>query len=256
MTPRGQAKGTPADAPRPTPVRAAALVCVHGAGGGGWEWRIWQRVAAARGLEVLAPDLSPAAGGLAATRFADYRAQVQGWCAQAAARGPYALVGASLGGLLALAVAAAARPAALVLVNPLPPAGIAGMPPSAPRPAVVPWGRQRSIEGTRQAMPEADAAACLYAFRRWRDESGRVLDEAAAGIAVAAPACPLRVLAGGADTDVPPAVAHAIGERFGGSVRVLEGMGHLGPLLGRGAAAVAADALDWMLKACGPARDP
>ncbi|GAP66659.1 esterase lipase family protein [Mizugakiibacter sediminis] len=249
MTPRGQAKGTPADAPRPPP---RALVCVHGAGGGGWEWRIWQRVAAARGLEVFAPDLRPADAGLAATRFADYRAQVQDWCAQAASRGPFALAGASLGGLLALAVAAAAKPAALLLVNPLPPAGIAGMPPQAPRPPLVPWGRRRSIDGTRRAMPEADAAACLYAFRRWRDESGRVLDEAAAGVAVEAPACPLRVLAGGADADVPPAVASAIGERYGGSVRLLEGAGHLGPLLGRGAAAVAADALDWMLHAHDP----
>lgn len=254
MTLRGQAKGAPADAPRPVTACAAAphvLVCVHGAGGGGWEWRIWQRVAAARRLEVLAPDLLPAAGGLAATCFADYRAQVQGWCAQAAAHGPFAMVGASLGGLLALAVAAAAKPAALVLVNSMPPAGVAGMPVHAPRPAVVPWARQRSIEGTRRAMPEADAAACLYAFRHWRDESGRVLDEAA-GIAVEAPACPLLVLAGGADADVPPAVAHALGERFGGRVRLIEGMGHLGPLLGRNAAAVAVDALDWMLHAHDP----
>ena len=42
-------------------------VCVHGAGGAGWEWTIWARVLAVRGWRVVAPDLLPAANGLAAT---------------------------------------------------------------------------------------------------------------------------------------------------------------------------------------------
>ena len=31
--------------------RAPVAVCVHGAGGGGWEWAIWSRVLSARGPE-------------------------------------------------------------------------------------------------------------------------------------------------------------------------------------------------------------
>ena len=50
-----------------------AVVFVHGAGGGGWEWDAWARVFAAEGWRVFAPDLQPAAEGLAATRLDDYR---------------------------------------------------------------------------------------------------------------------------------------------------------------------------------------
>ena len=48
-----------------------SAVFVHGAGAGGWEWIVWQRVFAAHGWSVLAPDLRPCAAGLAATRFDD-----------------------------------------------------------------------------------------------------------------------------------------------------------------------------------------
>ena len=34
-------------------------VFVHGAGGGGWEWAIWQRVFAAHGWRSVARDLLP-----------------------------------------------------------------------------------------------------------------------------------------------------------------------------------------------------
>src|SRR6478609_7416496 len=94
---------------------AATVVCVHGAGGGGWEWAIWARVFAHRGF-----------AGIEKTSFADYRDQVLEWC-RGAGEGAV-LVGASLGGLLALAVAHAVRPAALILVNPLPPAGVLARP--------------------------------------------------------------------------------------------------------------------------------
>jgi pimeloyl-ACP methyl ester carboxylesterase len=136
--------------------RAPVAVCVHGAGGGGWEWAIWARVFAARGWRVVAPDLLPVAEGLAATALADYRAQVLAWCAQAST--PPVLIGASLGGLLALSVAAQANESALVLVNPLPPWGL---PAGAPAPPIVRWGSARRFASTRRAMPDADDAARL-----------------------------------------------------------------------------------------------
>lgn len=227
---------------RRNPRTATTAIFVHGAGGGGWEWAIWQRVFAARGWNVLAPDLIAGAGGIAQTQLEDYSTQVRAWCAATAA--PRVLIGASLGGLLALMLAAPAQAAALVLVNPLPAAGfVQGIRPEYPD--VIPWGRARSLAGTRAAMPDADDAACLHALRRWRDESGAVMRAAALGMSVAAPDCATLILASELDTDVPPATSRAMAERIGAEFRLLPGASHVGPLLGRTAADTAASAFDW-----------
>jgi pimeloyl-ACP methyl ester carboxylesterase len=125
MTPELDSKSIAARCPR--------LVCVHGAGGGAWEWDIWRRVCAARGVALAAADLVAQREGIEATRFEHYVEQVRAACAADPA--PYALVGASLGGLLALAADAA--PVALVLINPLPPAGVTPRPPPRTYPARV-----------------------------------------------------------------------------------------------------------------------
>lgn len=224
---------------------ARAAVLVHGAGGGGWEWAAWARVFAAAGVAVQAPDLRPVAGGLAATRLADYAAQVREWI-EAAPR-PRLLVGASLGGLLAAMHADAAD--ALVLVNPMAPAGLPG---ALPRPALVPWGRTASLAGTRRALPGADDAAALYAYRRWRDESGAVLNEAAAGVTLPPPRVPVLVIASQDDTDVPSAASQALARDWSADFLSVPG-GHVDPLLGRQAPAVARDVLAWLHQKARPA---
>src|SRR5215510_5564579 len=95
--------------------RTAVVVAVHGAGGGGWEWGIWARALARRGFEVIAPDLMPGAHGIEKTSFMDYRSQVMDWCA--GARASVVLIGASLGGLLALSAAQRVKPVARVLAR-------------------------------------------------------------------------------------------------------------------------------------------
>jgi len=220
-----------------------AVVCVHGAGGGGWEWGIWARAFAVCGRPVLAPDLMPAGGGLAATRLADYRAQVVAWCGAYSANG-IDLVGASLGGLLALMVAREVRAHAVVLVNPMPPAGL---PSPAPRsPAVIRWRSDASLHATRRALPDADEAACMYAFRRWRDESGAVLDEARAGLVVDPPDCPVLVIASERDLDVPPEASRALAAMLGADFECIVGASHVGPLLGHDAARTASRVADWL----------
>ena len=221
----------------------ATVVCVHGAGGGGWEWSVWARVFAAAGFDVIAPDLQAASGGLRDTRYADYRAQVARWC-EGAGSGAV-LLGASLGGLLALDAAHSANAAALILVNPLPPTGIPG---AAPHPPVVPWGRERALSATRRAMADADDAACLYALRRWRDESGAVLDEAMRGVAFEKPDCPVLVLAAELDEDVPASISGALAAALSADFVMLRRAGHVGPLLGRTAAATAEHVAAWLLE--------
>jgi pimeloyl-ACP methyl ester carboxylesterase len=230
-------------------------VCVHGAGGGGWEWTVWGRVLVARGWGVLAPDLQPASTGIAATRLHDYVAQVSNWCA---VQPPDLLIGASLGGLLALAVAAEVRPRALVLVNPLPPlcfeaesagAGAESLSMSTSAreqsPAIVPWGSSRSLASTRRALPDADDATCLAVFRHWRDESGAALNAAIGGIAVVRPSCPVLVLGSEDDDDVAPAAVQALTQLLKADFELLRQASHVGPLLGRGAGAIAQRVADW-----------
>jgi len=220
---------------------ALDVLCIHGAGGGGWEWGIWQRVLGTRGWRVLAHDLMPGSAGLAATHFADYATQVHYW--RSALAEPGMLVGASLGGLLALQAAAQMPPAALVLINPLPPAGFEQRPAQRTYADIVPWGRERSLRRTQRALVDGDAAACLFAWRRWRDESGQVLNEAAS-IQVEIPRCPILLLASEHD-DVPPAVSRALAAWLGADLRMLRESSHVGPLLGRAAPTAAALAADW-----------
>lgn len=217
-----------------------AVVCVHGAGGGGWEWAVWSRVLEAEGWRVFAPDLQPAPAGLAATTLADYREQVAAWLARARREADQVVaIGASLGGLLVLLEAAGAD--ARVLVNPMPPAGL----PGAPSPPVIDWGRRASLAGTRRAVPEADAAAALFAFRRWRDESGQAIDAARAGLAMPASPAPTLVMASRADEDVPFAVSATLATTLNAAFLPLPGS-HVAPLLGHAAADAAGQAVAWL----------
>jgi len=221
-------------------VRSALLV--HGGGGGGWEWNVWKGVFEAARIRVAAPDLQASAGGLANTTFDDYAAQVR--TALAALPRPRVLAGASLGGLLAMSCADAAD--ALVLVNPLPPSPWHAQLPGREWPDVVPWQRNARLTGTRRAMPDADEATALFAFRHWRDESGLAMREAYDGIAVERPDCPVLCIASMVDDDVPPALTSALATDWGASLLRATAVSHVGPLLGRNAAACATQAVAWL----------
>lgn len=225
----------------------AEVVLLHGAGGGAWEWDLWRGVFEAAGLRCVVPELQPVSAGLAATRLDDYRAQLQADLPQ----GPCVLIGASLGGLLALMLAEPVQPAALVLVNPLPPAPLQAGLPARDWPHIVPWGRERSLAGTRRSLFDADDATCLAAFRRWRDESGAVLREAQAGVAVAPPSCPVLVWVSDADADVPPQLSRGLAALYGADLMRLPQASHVGPLLGSHATRCARQTVDWLNGICG-----
>lgn len=222
--------------------RIRSALMVHGGGGGGWEWNVWKGVFEAARLRVAAPDLQASPRGLAATGLDDYAAQVR--AALATLPRPRALVGASLGGLLAMECAGDAD--ALVLVNPLPPAPWHAQLPGRDWPDVVPWQRDARLTGTRRALPDADEATALFAFRHWRDESGRAMREAYAGRTVARPECRVLCIASMVDDDVPPALTAALATDIEASLLRATAVSHVGPLLGRNAADCAAQALAWL----------
>jgi predicted alpha/beta hydrolase family esterase len=220
----------------------ASALFVHGAGAGGWEWNAWRGVFGATGMRVEAPDLAPSAAGLEHTALEDYLRQVRD-----ALRGlqrPRALVGASLGGLLAAMAAGDAD--ALVLVNPLPPVPWHAQLPSRAWPDVVPWRRDARLESTRRAVPDADDAGALFAFRHWRDESGMVMRAAYAGVDIERPPCRVLCIASQLDEDVPPALTAALALAWSADLLRVDALSHAGPLLGRDAARVATQALAWL----------
>ena len=222
---------------------ASAVLFLHGAGGGGWEWNVWARVFEAEAFAVTSADLMPSASGLSQTRLADYSRQVRD--AALALPAPRVLVGASLGGLLVLMNADLAD--ALVLVNPLPPIPWnSQFPARAAYPDVIPWRRDATLAGTRRSLFDADEASSLFAFRHWRDESGAVMNEACAGVATSVPECPVLVMASGRDDDVPDALSLALAQDLRADVIRLPNASHVGPLLGHKAAAAALQAVAWL----------
>ncbi|WP_257389299.1 alpha/beta fold hydrolase [Tahibacter caeni] len=217
-------------------------LAIHGAGGGAWEWAIWQRVWQAQARSFVVPELMPAAAGLARTGLDDYVAQ-----ARAAARALLrpCLIGASLGGLIALALAKEVEASALVLVDALPPLGVAPRPPAkAVDGDIVPWASRRRFASTQRALPDADAPTQHYAFRRWRDESAAVLREAADGLAVTPPRCPVLVIAAELDESVPGEASRTLAQQLGAAFWPLRAS-HVGLLVGRRAADAAAHVLAW-----------
>lgn len=238
----------PSDPRASRSVRPLALF-VHGAGARGAQWAVWRRRFAAAGVPSIAPDREPAPAGLDATRWGDQLAQVREALATLR-RGddgaPALVVGASLGGLLALA-AVAERPdgIALVLVNPLPPSPWASsLPPETidgPRRA---WSTHGRFASTDRALPGRPFPERHAAFHAWRDESAALLREARAGLAVPMPAVPVLVIAAEHDDVVPADLVSRFALDSGASLLRVPG-DHLGPVMGEGAATAAGLALAW-----------
>lgn len=221
-----------------------SALMIHGAGGGGWEWDVWRRVFAAAGWRVSTPDLQPVAAGLEATTLDDYERQVGDWIRPA---NPDLVIGASLGGLLALRCHVAASAARLVLVNPLPPAGWPGvLPPRRTYPDRVPWRSGASLASSARALPDADTSTWQITWRRWRDESGAVMNAASAGVAVARPSVPVLVVVSAQDEDVPATTSRALANALGADVLACTGASHVGTLLGRQASDIAERVLAWL----------
>lgn len=203
---------------------------------------MWARVLRACDMDVHAIQLQPAARGLADTQLHDYCLQVDE--AVRSLPQPRVLVGASLGGLLAMMCADVAE--ALVLVNPIPPQPWHAHLPRREWAPVVDWNSSARLEATGRSIGSGDEASALFAFRRWRDESGAVLREACAGVAVVTPACPTLVMLSNDDQDVPPALVVALATAWNaGTVRTGDNS-HLGPLLGANATSSAEQAVAWL----------
>lgn len=221
---------------------------VHGAGGGAWEWQIWQRVFATQGVSTHALTLQPYPGdsaerGFPNTSYALYLQQVQ---AELQRSGAKILIGASLGGLLAAELAGLENcvPSidALVLVAPIPPRGLnkAG-PTKAKR-----WAASADLLNSARALPDADAAGVLYAHQNWRDESQHVLCTAYAGRDFNEYSGPTLTLLAQNEKDLSNDHLRQWANASRHDVMQIDGASHAGLLLGRHASNAAETALMWL----------
>ncbi|MBS1706525.1 MAG: alpha/beta fold hydrolase [Armatimonadetes bacterium] len=226
----------------PTPV----AVMIHGAGGGGWEYRLWQPVFEKAGYRVVAKNLYPGPEGIANTQLDDYTFQIIRWVNGGRAD---VVVGASMGGILALLSADALGAKAIILVNSVPPAEIGkewrDSKSQIQWPDVIEWSKG-TLKETRDSMPESSEDMIQYAFKHWRDESGAVMSQLARGVQVPKPKTPVLVMIGGKDTDIPRKVSEELAWAYRADIRRYSDLSHVGPLLGTNAPKVAQDAVSWL----------
>jgi pimeloyl-ACP methyl ester carboxylesterase len=223
------------------PSTKPVAVMIHGAGGGGWEYRFWNPVFEKAGYRVVAPDLVPIAGGYEKTQFDDYVEQV----CLASGKHPTVMIGASMGGVLVLKAAERLHPGAIVLCCSTSPV-IPGLDKTAePHPPVVKW-KGGPYSDTVASMPDSDEATRKYAWPRWRDESGAVLDTISKGVAAAKPRCPVLSVIPEADDTIPPAEQQALAAWCSADTLRFEHMSHVGPLLSRRGNEVASSVLQWL----------
>jgi pimeloyl-ACP methyl ester carboxylesterase len=203
-------------------------ILLHGAGGGAWEWRHWNRRLSAERRRFICPDFSIFAGGRQPTAFAQLS---EGLSQSLQLEAGAALIGASFGGLLAASLVGSLQASALVLINPIACAPHLAAASAISLSARKHWGRDARLDATLRALPELDPVDAAAAFRHWADFDAKLLAEACAGIPLQAPGCPTLVLVCGEDRELSPAPALSMAHAWGADIVRLPGS-HVSPLLG------------------------
>jgi len=219
----------------------ATALMIHGAGGGGWEFRFWEPAFVRGGFDVLALDLAASPLGLENTNLNDYLEQA---IMLGSSRRPV-LVGASMGAAIAMLAVGWLDVRALILVVPAVPGEL-----ERTYPQVIRWAGG-AYSDTVASMPEADDETVLFAHERWRDESGRVLNEISMLAEIPAPRCPTLVIVAEDDEVVSADRQLELADRLRADRIIIPAASHLAPLLSRRAAGVAEAAVDWLLRNLG-----
>jgi pimeloyl-ACP methyl ester carboxylesterase len=255
MTFPGRITATVADAPGE---QQSPLLLIHGMFGGAWQFAEWQSRLAARGRSSVAIDLrGPGASGgvtdIGDVSLDDYVSDALG---VAHALESPAVVGHSMGGLIAQKLAEKGAVSAVVLVCSAPPRWIPAlgtklltrMVKYSPalllsRPLVPRRADADALFLDRIPLPERDAI-----FARIQPESGRAARELALG-AMAVDAtrvgCPVLSIGAADDHFLPPRIARAIARKYGAEYMEYSGHGHY--IVGEpGWERVTDDAAEWL----------
>ena len=192
--------------PSLTPSHRPPVVLVHGAANSSAVWRFWQEALAERGWSSHAVDLrghGESEGSVDGATMSDYADDVTA-VVDGLPETPI-VVGWSMGGLVAMMVAARGRARACV-----------GLAPSTPaarrdegvevRPGVFgpeEYGITSEDPAEQPTMPDLDVEERVVAIGSLSPESRTARDDRKAGIVIDALPCPLLVVTGSADRDWP-----------------------------------------------------
>lgn len=213
------------------------IIFIHGAGGGGWEWKYWKRYFVSYGYTCYAPTLIGNKKNLADVSIFDYVEKLQ-HIVKKLKQKPF-LIGASMGGWLAQKLAEIEDVLGIVLVNSVPPKGVAtNLWPTkkyADVSDVIKWSTESTLQDTRDCMPEADEKTILWAHPKWRDESGKVIRELRSGLPINKKQITKKILviAGKNDVDIAPEVSRALAEYYHADYYEFDSVSHVGALLGK-----------------------
>ena len=190
----------------PAPSERPPLVLVHGAANSSGVWRFWQQALAARGWTTHAVDLrghGESEGSVDGATMADYADDVAG-VVDGLAETPV-VVGWSMGGLVAMMVAARGGARACVGLAPSTPAATRDETVEVRRGVFGPeeYGIASRDPAEQPTMPDLDTEERRVAIESLSPESRTARDDRKAGIVIASLTCPLLVVMGSEDRDWP-----------------------------------------------------
>ena len=224
------------------------IVFIHGAGGGRWEWEYWRNYFRNQGFDCYCPTLTGDKDAIEEVTFDDYLLQIKKLIKQIGAK-PI-IIGASMGGIIAQKLAESKLAKAIVLINSVPPKGVTKKNKRKIKkyPPIIKWSTQSKLQDTINSMPEASRKTILWAHKRWRDESGKVLNEILKGIDINKKqiTCPILVMAGKNDEDITPEESLEIAHYYNADYFAFEDVSHVGALLGKHFKKIAAVTGEWI----------
>lgn len=222
------------------PPRALPLLFIHGMGGGSWYFENYLRAASQAGWDCWAVNLrghhgSRPVADLGTVSVADY---VQDARDVLEAMGPGAIIGHSMGGLVAQCAATHTHARAAVFLTSAAPRGILAL--SGPALARV-WRylgailrsrplRARNADNVALILNRMTPAQRAAALPRFVPESGRATRELALGyIAVdeAQVRCPTLVVGASEDRILPPSIQRRIARKYGSVYQEARGHAHM-----------------------------
>lgn len=225
---------------RPARARGPAVLLVHGMFAGASIFAEWLPFFSARGIPAYSLSLrghegSRAGIDLGSVSIDDYADDV---CSVARWIGSPAIVGHSMGGLIAQKVAERGEARAAVLVCPAPPRGITVltprlllkqakyMPAIVRRKPIVP-NREDLRELTMNHVPPEEQEALLDMLGPDSGHAGFQMSIAGVPVDPRRVRCPLLVIAAGDDRFIPARIVHRIAARYRAQVQTIPDHGHM-----------------------------